>query len=199
MKAFSLSLSVLFQIIIISNIGFAQQDSTLNISSYFEGDSDTDNYQNILKISPFTIIGGEVSIIYERVIVDFLTIEGSVGRLLPYYIPDIMGIAEGDILEIDKMGLGWYIMPKIFFARAAPELGYFGLQYRRRSFNEVKGKTQYSDINCFYGFQKYINKHWMLDMGYSFGLRKATSEYPRSDDRQKYFIVNYTLKFGYIF
>ena len=150
----------------------AQTDSIQDISYYFD-DARVTDAKNIFKINLPSIINGDLPIFYERTFNNSLSFELGVGLLLPYYISEFPDLVRGKTpIENPKSGYSFWICPKYYIQRRAPEYNYIGLQYRRRSYNLEDGQNityDYFTINL--GLQLIFGKRFLFDYSLGGGFR----------------------------
>jgi len=182
MNIFRIKIYILLAIFIISGNLIAQTNSndTSDISKYFD-DGRISNAKNVIKFNAISIITGDLPIYYERIINRQISIEAGIGLLLPYYGYEFPKNPDGNQYVSDPDGgYSIWIHPKYYYGRA-PEDGYFGLQYRRRSYKENGFNIVYTDYTVNYGFQYYFGSRYVMDINFGLGIRteKVPDDFPK--------------------
>lgn len=159
---------------------YTQSDSIQDNSFYFD-DGGISARKNIIKINILSAINGDLPLYYERALSKSFSIEIGAGLLLPYYILELPQIfsTEAEIINPD-FGYSLWIHPKYYLQQNAPELNYFGVQIRKRNYNQNNQTIVYTDVTLNYGLQLILGKRIAFDYNVGIGVRfkreKSTSE-----------------------
>ena len=145
-------------------------------------------YHNAIKVSPLSLIPGDLPILYEHVFSRNFGVEVGIGVIMPHYIGELYVPINDDEFSINwtdyydtydvqfrnKTGYSLLIQPKIYtefgaIGHTAPEGVFFGFQYRRRFYPLVYGNDLYvTDITLNNGYQVIKGKHFLI--GYDVGI-----------------------------
>jgi hypothetical protein len=173
---------------------FSQQDEDL--SYYFDDGGISTGL--LLKTDILSSLRGDVPLIIEKKLGPQLTIEGGVGLILPYYIPDLPSMAFVDISnELQNNRFGSSIRLQLKFYNDAPENRYWGLRYHRRNYYEVK----VNDLVFTSGLQRIIGQRLLIDIALGLGIRTQNSrgnQYVFDQDSGILPILPLMIKFGFI-
>lgn len=154
----------------------AQSDSTQNNAYYFD-DGGVSEAKNLIKLNILSIINGDLPVYYERVLSKSFSIEIGAGILFPYYIPELPQLSsDSHRIENPDYGYSLWIHPKYYLQDQAPELTYFGIQLRRRNYNQDNETIIYTDVTLNYGLQLYFGKRFVFDYNIGIGFRFETDK-----------------------
>ena len=145
---------------------------------YYLNDSGLSKRKNLIKLNPISIISGEVPFFYERILSKSLGVEVGVGILLPYYNPEFPEVIwDNSIGVVNPVGgYSWYLFPKIYFGRGAPESTYLGFQVRKRNFDTEEGEMIFTDLTMNFGAQILVRKSLIIESNWGLGFRLKTVE-----------------------
>lgn len=174
----------------------AQVDSS-QIQNYLD-DGEVSVTKNILKTDVIAAIQGNLGLSLERIIYRKMTLEGTIGILLDYYVHDFVPLVIAGTPETTPqgMGLSYKIAMRQYF-RNAPGLNFLEFSLRRRHYSNMT----LGDFGVVAGKQWIVGERGILDTGLGVGIRTQQSdqgayifetEYPFS------IIVPIHLKFGFL-
>ena len=163
-----------FILLLLHNKVIAQNDSIQDNSYYFDDGSISES-KNLVKINVLSIIIGDLPVYYERIFGKSFSIEIGAGILLPYYIPEVTQLFSNKSEIVDpNFGYSIWLHPK-YYIQQAPELNYFGIQFRRRNYNQTIICT---DLTFNYGLQFILGNRFILDYNVGLGFRFKTQKSP---------------------
>jgi len=178
----------------------AQTDSTDTSLDYMFDDADIYDKKNVLKLNLVSILNGDFSIHYERVIKGVYSVEVGVGILREPTVADFWDLLEyGEGVQGVTGGYSLWLQPKWYVFHKAPRLYYGGLQLRRRVYKTESVDFNYNDIALISGLQ-FILKRITIDWDVWYGLR--LTQYPTSQnpyDSPARQLIQTNLKLGYTF
>jgi len=191
---------VIFSILLFCSYGlYAQEDSVRNNAWYFD-DGGVSVARNVVKVNVWSVIIGDLPVYYERVLSKSLSIEVGAGILLPYYVPGVPGFfSKKEQTHNPTFGYSFWIHPKYYLQREAPELLYWGFQYRRRSYHQNDQAFILTDFTFNYGLQLILGKRFALDSNIGFGFRFDHDMSSSPLYRISGLAVPIGIKIGYIF
>lgn len=117
----------------------AQKDTSQkseNILQYIE--DKVFESKNILKFNLASVVAGDLSVSYERIISNSFGIEGGAGILLPFYTPNLNELigSKTQIINNPKGGFSFIFQPKLYLNEEAPENAFIGLKLRVRNYKQ---------------------------------------------------------------
>lgn len=169
---------LLIAMMLLSHHLVVAQKDTLPDNSYYFDDGGISERKNIFKVNILAIVSGDLPFYYERILGKSFGLEIGAGLLLPYYLPDLPNLfTEEYEVENPDFGHSLWIHPKYYIQPKAPEFGYFGIQLRRRHYNQNNQSIIFSDLTINYGFQLFLGKRFIFDynvgIGSSFKTQKS--------------------------
>ncbi|MGB1218798.1 MAG: hypothetical protein ACPG4W_03360 [Flavobacteriales bacterium] len=122
------------------------------------------------------MLTGEIPVFYEYTISNRFSLEAGFGFLLPWYLTYEFEHSEGgekhlDIIEDRDPGHRIWLMTKSHPFRKAPESLYYGTLFRRSVFSKHGEPLTFYDVSATLGYQQFISKTLLLDIGLSGGYR----------------------------
>lgn len=187
-------LILLFVLLLSNTMLLAQNDSINDISYYF--DDGISGQKNLIKLNAMSIINGDLPVFYERILGNSIGIEVGVGLLLPYYVYELGDIfTEGAKIENFNLGYSLWIHPKYYVTHNAPELGYWGIQFRKRNYSQTKSFT---DITINTGAQYIIGKRMTISVNVGMGIRFNKDKTNETSELEEGFIIPFAIKIGYL-
>lgn len=170
-KNFIRKISIIFSIVFFLLINFklsAQNDSIKDdLSKYFD-DGGLSDGKNVVKIAATSLINGDLSFLYERVLNKSVGIELGIGLLLPYYIGEI-GIVGIEVTN-PKFGYSLWFHPKYYLNRQATKSYYVGTQYTRRNYFQTNYSIILTDIVLDAGGAMIIGNRITLESFFGMGI-----------------------------
>lgn len=180
-----------------NNIIIAQNDSTDNMSYYFD-DGGISESRNILKLNVLSTINGDVSMSYERIFNPSFGLEVGLGVIVPFYITEFPYFLLGDEPITDPtFGYSVCFQPRYYLFGEAPELIYIGLLVRERKYVYNDENIVLTDLVLNYGGQYSIGRRMTFDYSFGIGIRANENKFSfKFDDLD--FVMPCAIKFGYL-
>jgi len=190
-----------FLIFFFSLTSIIAQNDTDEVSQYFD-DEGISSGKNIVKLNLASLVTGDLSIQYERVIGNRFSIELGAGLLMPFYVnewPKSKIDSNNISIENPKGGYSLRIIPKFSLYGEAPESGTAGFGYRKRHYILSDSKTiTFNDYYLMFGWQMAIYQKWYIDFQIGAGYRYFYSN-SLENDIDKKMIMPLSLSIGYSF
>lgn len=118
---------------------FTQVLQAQNSNSKFFNEGSGPKRVNLLKLELGYLMNRDIGVFYERIINWNFGVEIGASYLLNGFEPGVL-ILDGDDDNLDRQsqsGFSWYIHPRYYLSRSAPDDFFVGLQYRGRSLDIV--------------------------------------------------------------
>lgn len=172
-------------LLLLINVSHGQiefEPDTVDTDYYFD-DGGISNAKNVFKTNLLGLAFGELSVHYERVLLDWLTVEGGVGLMLPYFVPSLSEawLEDRHVAGTRNVGYSLYLSPKFYWMGEAPELSYFGFEVSTQKYEMNGVEENFLDIVTIYGFQMVVGKRVVLEYLLGVGVRMD-----KIDDRNGY-------------
>lgn len=171
----TLRIVLFLSILVVSTDTLQAQNDSIQDNSYIFDDGGISESKNLIKVNVLSIINGDLPFYYERILSKSLSIEIGAGILLPYFVPELPQLFS-DEPEIENPDLGYsiWVNPKYYYHQKAPEMGYMGIQYRRRNYNVENESIILTDLTVNFGFQLNFGKRLVVDYNIGAGYKFKT-------------------------
>lgn len=168
---------------------------------YYLNDGGLSKRKNLIKLNPISIISGEVPFFYERIFSKSFGMEVGVGVLLPYYNPEFPELIWDNPIGVTNPvgGYSWYLFPKLYLGRGAPESTYVGFQVRKRNFDTDVGDKVFADLTVNFGGQSLVFKSMILELNWGLGFRLETDEANDIKNEVQGLALPFIIKICYLF
>lgn len=197
-------ISIVF-LLFCNNLNAQTDDAEEDNSSFFDdGNNAIASRKNVLKLDLISTLNGDLSIQYERALSRKFSLEIGVGRILPYYVPELHILINPVLLTIEDPNHGYslWVQPKFYLLDRAPETYYTGIQLRRRYYN-IGSENQiftHNDLILTVGRQfMHIKKRLAIDFNGGYGLRFRKYKNDLGDVEKFQLFYQFSLKLGYFF
>jgi len=138
--------------------------------------------EGIYKLNVASLINGDMSFSYERILSDFFSVEAGVGYLLPYHLYDITSRFENWISLNPDFGYSILFSPKFYALGEAPDFKYYAIQYRLRHYVQNKESIIFNDFSFIMGSQFIMDRKYILDVFVGAGGRHYSDEFKVSNN-----------------
>lgn len=171
-------------------------------------DSDAPEIDQVIKWNTGALVFSDLSIQYEQMIMDFVSLEAGIGKTLGYRGWQFNNEFEEEFTAANEAlvgGFSYNLAARVYFIQEGP-VGYFispMYMYRKREFETQVIQHHYYIIN--YGFQLELSKHILLEYYAGAGYRSSSTDglgiamYPDRDLKEGALSGSATLKIGYAF
>lgn len=157
----------------------AQKDTAQkseNILNYLQDDVLESTHS--LKFNFASIIAGDFSISYEKILSRSFTVEGGLGILLPYYTPSLSELTgyQYQIIQNPEGRFSFVLQPKIYLGEGAPDGNFIALKLRIRNYKQDSLIINFTDILFRLGTQYIFGRRYLFEVSTGTGIRTVSPE-----------------------
>lgn len=180
---------LILAIFLMSILSLLGQDTSLD--KYFD-DKGLSTSKNILKLNLSSIIVGDYSLMYERLLGESFRIEIGFGVLASYYTKEFPYhfIGETPLSSNPSGGYSFSFSP-----RTVSDNIILGIKYRRRVYFLQTEEYIFNDYIIYGGYQLITSKKIVLEVITGIGLRFSNPK----GSRRSYPLIPFGIEIGYLF
>ena len=159
-------------------------------------------YKNLVKLDFASLFTGDLTINYERVVSNRLSLEFSFGVNMGYLNEGIMHLIDDNdqdyVLEPES-GYSFGMFLRFYGNRTAPIKNYAGFQIKVNSYASNNVDSRQLDLSAHVGNQVNISNRFMFDFNIGLGIRRSTDKVDSLEIRDLEPIIPVAIKLGYLF